>query len=94
MKVTVYDLRAFSREVELPDKCPKCGADIKEGAMLDCCQMTYEEQSCRIAKDEDAEFLDDWGLVVESFPEAQYVKGFKCGCGHELVMGEETEEQA
>ena len=92
MKVWIRDIKTTRRQVELPARCPKCKTKIIAGARITACQLTAEEQGCSIVqRGDDEEVLDDYG-PIKTYPDYQYVQGYKCDCGRELVMGEDVDE--
>jgi hypothetical protein len=76
--------------VDLPDKCPECGADFhKPESLIEELYMAVE-QTCCINSDGE---LDAEETTYEDFPEAQYPTGFKCkACKHQVVAAEDAIE--
>ena len=70
------------REVDLPDRCPECDADLHEfGALRDVC-WTSTTSACHIAGDEVLEYEGE----SEEYYEAQYTVDFECtSCGNSIL---------
>jgi transcription initiation factor IIE alpha subunit len=71
------------REVELPDRCPECNADLHEfGALRDIC-WTSTTSACHI-EDDTLEYEGE----SEEYYEAQYTVDFECtSCGKSILKG-------
>ena len=83
MRVAIQRFQPATVEVDLPERCPACAADLTaEGAMRECGWMAVE-QACRIDGD-----AIDHGDDYRDFAECQVVTGYKCACG-EMLAGEE-----
>lgn len=87
MKITLADITIRTREVELPEKCPDCGALDSTSYMI--CALEYQYY--------DSELNDEGKLVrvrnpehIDCDPEYPYT-GVFCGkCGGDLVLGQVT----
>lgn len=69
--------------VELPERCPHCGADFSEPDQLAECQLDHGWQECRIDRDNGC---FDYGEAV-SYQVAQLVLGFECRVCQTVVAG-------
>jgi len=90
IRVAIQDIKTIIRIVELPDRCPGCQTEIKEGSKIAQLQYTFESQTCTaLPRSEDLEdppvSFDD--SDIESYPETQIVIGYECECGARLVEG-------
>ena len=77
MKVWIDDIRVVKREVELPDCCPECGYELKDGNHVTVKQFTAEEQDIKLATDQGKLVFDEYGTAT-SFVENQYVTDYCC----------------
>jgi len=86
MNVWIDDIRVVKREVELPDRCPECGYELKAGNLIEVQQFTADEQSIRLAATDQGKLVFDEYGESTSFPESQYITGYRCSkCESELV---------
>lgn len=85
MKLTVEDIIVRSRDIEVPKKCPKCGADLtQEGSMK---VWEYQDQSrfCHIIND-----TVEWETDQPDSGESWLACSYEChSCGHVLAFGTE-----
>jgi hypothetical protein len=87
-KVTVCDLVVREREVDVPSKCPRCGADLTfPGSM----KVWEFQDQCRPAHFDDAEQEGlNWGDCLPSSGETFMPVEFQCKeCEHTLLHNEE-----
>jgi hypothetical protein len=83
-KVHVYSVKIESREVELPDNCPNCGALLTESGAISIGQYSWTEQ--RAAIDPGNGLL--YGDCDDSAGEI-LATAYACrGCLHTLAKGE------
>jgi hypothetical protein len=97
IRVAIQDIKTTIRIVELPDRCPGCQAEIKEGASLLRVQSTFETQTCTLGPVTEDLKADPclWSdSEIESYPETQIVRGYECECGATLVEGIEENTPA
>ena len=86
MKVTLHHALFIPFDVELPDKCPKCGADFVTQYQSALRQWTYELHGwhAHIDKDEE-EVIDD--NPYKGDWETTFSLGLRCECGHIIAEG-------
>jgi len=89
MKITIADVTIQTREVELPDKCPKCGEALRDVALTG---YEYQDQSraMSVREDGDVDYKDS-DLLPESGESYIGWVSLSCECGHVLAQG--TEER-
>lgn len=83
MRTVIADVIFRTRDVEVPDKCPHCGASLKNG--LTVCRYDYafyQGNQDGTPTKKDADFDD--------FPGEAPPLGFFCGeCAEEVTVGQE-----
>lgn len=87
-EVTVCDRVVRHRKVEVPSKCPGCGADLTfPGAM----RVWEFQDQCRYAHFDDAEPEGlNWGSYIPDSGESFMLVEFQCKeCEHVLAENEE-----
>jgi hypothetical protein len=70
------------REVEIPDKCPRCGQDLHASCALT--EVTFTSATC------DGNLSEagvDYCGSMESYPEAAYVIDYECTNCRTSVVG-------
>jgi hypothetical protein len=70
------------REVEIPDKCPRCGQDLHESCALS--EVTFTVASCNVNLSEAG---IDYGGSMETYPEAAYTIDYECTHCRTSVVG-------
>ena len=70
------------REVEIPDKCPRCGQDLHESCALS--EVTFTSASCNANLSEAGL---DYGGSMETYPEAAYTIDYECTRCRTSVVG-------
>lgn len=84
IKVTLCKLTVEDVETEIADVCPGCGQDLTvDGAKCIEERMMAIEQKCERLGDE----FDEYGSTTDFF-DHDYITGYKCECGQQLVSQE------
>lgn len=79
MRVQLDAVVVTAIEVDLPETCPRCGADFTEGDSLDEQQLCFGSQVCCIV----GEVVDDYGESESG--DCAFVTGFRCAACRENV---------
>jgi hypothetical protein len=86
MKIQLDKVVVTAVEVDIPEVCPRCGADFTDGDALEEQQLCFGSQACAIVGD----VVDDHGESRSG--DCAYVTGFRCRSCREEVVSERIEE--
>ena len=82
LSLDVMPEKVEQREVEIPDKCPRCGQDLHASCALT--EVTFTSATC------DGNLSEagvDYCGSMESYPEAAYVIDYECTNCRTSVVG-------
>ena len=89
-KVEIYNSKWKKESGELPDKCPKCGADFHEPYSIKEYGYMAVSQTCCIDKEGNIDYEES---TYENYFESQYTTEFLCSqCDHTLMEASEEIE--
>lgn len=98
MKIQVIDIKYTFRDVEIPEKCPECKADLlEEGAVRAWEFQNQQRQGTFLRARDRATFsFDETGDVTggECFIGDGYTDYYCTNCSHTLASGDLSEERA
>ena|SRR5450755_1615692 len=86
MKIQLDKVVVTAVEVDIPEVCPRCGADFTDGDALEEQQLCFGSQACAIVGD----VVDEHGESRSG--DCAYVTGFRCRSCREEVVSERIEE--
>lgn len=85
MELYVQDVVTRTRRVRIGDKCPECGADLREPNAIMCQQFSASMQYMTVPEDGDI----DWGGIKSA--EGDITIGYSCAnCDHWLITSQEV----
>ena len=86
MKIQLDKVVVTAVEVDIPEVCPRCGADFSDGYALEEQQLCFGSQACAIVGD----VVDDHGESESG--DCAYVTGFRRSNCREEIVSERLEE--
>jgi ribosomal protein S27AE len=90
MKLRVSDLVVFERVVEVPDKCPQCGADLEDVGIYHW-EFQDQRRSVDVVKTEDGSLGIEWDDCLPRGGEADLALTWQCGkCDATLAESEHS----
>jgi hypothetical protein len=82
VSLDVMPEKVEQREVEIPDKCPRCAQDLHERCAL--FEVTFTSASCNANLSEAGV---DYAGSMETYPEAAYTIDYECTRCRTSVVG-------
>lgn len=85
MKLRVSDLIVFEREIEVPDECPHCGADLEDVGLYHW-EFQDQRRSVDVVKDKEGNLHIEWDDCLPKSGEGDLAVSWQCGkCDCTLV---------
>ena len=81
MIVAIYEATLVSREVEIPEQCPKCGISFLDQTENNLLEYRLEDNVVATSAHEDADSDDDINETCEQV----FITGYRCrSCNHAI----------